>query len=121
MACWELGCQPGIPAIGVTPKSVDVTTHNGEPSEYREHSSDTGNGRATPKPVDVTTHNGGAKGSRGPRGLATVVSQPNRLKPQHIALYRSAAEKRTINNSDSMPRHQLAVWRSVIASDCQRP
>jgi hypothetical protein len=34
-----------------------------------------------------------------------VLSHPNRLTPQHIALYRSAAEKRTIKQSDSTPQH----------------
>jgi hypothetical protein len=46
-----------------------------------------------------------------------VVSHPNRLMPQHITLYRSAAEKRTIKRSDPTPRYELPVWRGVITSD----
>jgi hypothetical protein len=41
--------------------------------------------------------------------------------PQHIAIYRSVAEKRTIKRVDPTPRYQLPVWRGVITSDCQRP
>jgi hypothetical protein len=55
-----------------------------------------------------------------PCGPLTVVSHPNRLMPQHITLYRSAAEKRTIERRDSTPRHQLPLWRGVITSNCQR-
>jgi hypothetical protein len=44
----------------------------------------------------------------------TAVSHPNRLMPQHIALYRSAAEKWTIKRSDSTQQYQLPVWRGVI-------
>ena len=36
-----------------------------------------------------------------------MVSHPNRLMAQHLAHYRSAAEKRTIKRSDPMPRYQL--------------
>jgi hypothetical protein len=50
-----------------------------------------------------------------------VLSHLNRLRPQHIALYRSAADKRTIKQSDSAPRYELPVWRGVITSDRQRP
>src|SRR5580693_5334956 len=94
-----------------------------------------GAGGVTPKPVDVTTHNGEPNGCREvPCGQARVVSHPNRLTsqhitvrradaekspaarrgwchtqiglmPQHIALYRSAAEKRTIKRSDPTPRY----------------
>src|ERR1700742_2188619 len=41
---------------------------------------------------------------QGSCGLVMVVSHPNRLMPQHIALYRSPAEKRTIKHSESTRR-----------------
>jgi hypothetical protein len=67
----------------------------------------------------ITVHQADAAGIS--RTLVTLASHPNRLMPQHITLYRSAAEKRTIKQSDSTPRYQLPVWRGVITSDYQRP
>lgn len=123
LACGLLGVRlpTQIATIGVTPKSVDVTTHNGEPSEYRGRSSDTATvaphrNRLTSQHIMVDQRD-----AAGPAAWRRWVSQPNRLKPQRVALYRSAAEKRTIKHSDSTPRHQLAVWRGVVTSDCQRP
>ena len=50
-----VSCQLRLVAIGVTPKPVDVTTHNGAPSGRRGYFPDTGDARVTSKPVDATT------------------------------------------------------------------
>ena len=125
MACWELGCQPGIAALGVTTKSVEATTHNGEPSQKPYAFPDCGvpltshpKRLASQHIVVVAYWMGGEPGGA---ALAAALSQPKRLRPQHIALYRSVAGKRTIKQRDSTPRHQETVWRVVITIGLSTP